>query len=77
MSKQMTDWFPAHIKPVRVGVYEVKTKDWNSLTPTYALWDGYCWGYFIGSVKSAILSHPGKAEAVQNKQWRGFTEKQQ
>jgi hypothetical protein len=75
MSEKMTHWFPVSIKPVHVGVYEV-TRGWYSDPPIYAKWDGHCWGYFSGSILYAELFHPGKVEAVQNKQWRGFKEKQ-
>ena len=75
MSK-MTKWFPSHIKPVNVGVYE--TKDLHKLPrtlPTYARWDGLEWS------NSSYLTHHDELHytsygASQNKYWRGFKEKQ-
>ena len=76
MTKEMTPWFPSRIKPVHVGVYEVKTPGFHTPVPTYAQWDGYCWGYFMDSIEKARLNHPGLVAAKQDKQWRGFKEKQ-
>jgi hypothetical protein len=35
---KLTPWFPANVKPVRAGVYEI-----SSTTPWYRYWDGANW----------------------------------
>ena len=37
---KLTPWFPANVKPVRAGVYEVKEDDPPAW---YRRWDGECW----------------------------------
>ncbi len=37
---KLTPWFPANVKPVRVGVYEIHS---NTTTPWYRHWDGLNW----------------------------------
>ena len=74
---EMTDWFPAHIKPVRVGVYETFDGTWPKPKKTglYSYWDGYEW-----SRNGFNLFHAegmqGLPSAWQKKQWRGFTKEQ-
>lgn len=41
MKKKLTPWFPADVKPVHAGVYEIK----DSNRPCYAFWRGDGWGY--------------------------------
>jgi hypothetical protein len=75
MSK-MTDWFPPHIKPVRKGVYE--TSDLHKMPrtlPTYSRWDGVNWSNESYCTHHAEL-HYTSYGALQDKYWRGFTEKQ-
>jgi len=41
---EVTDWFPVTTKPVRVGTYEVLTKESTAWPfPTKAVWDGKAW----------------------------------
>ena len=74
MSK-MTGWLPPHIKPVRVGVYEIKyTSKVAHGSCMYATWNGFrwsCWSHYKDD-----LYHTRFLEAVQDKYWRGFTEEQ-
>ena len=77
MKKQMTDWFPKQVKPVRVGVYQVRA-DKQDKDKCFSYWDGTHWGYFCWSIEQAIQQGSEKSLiATQNKQWRGFTEKQE
>ena len=71
---RLTPWFPADVKPVRVGVYEIHTNSWEAY---YAYWSGQKWG--------CVADHPTAARwqdnafldgAFQRKIWRGFTEEQ-
>lgn len=75
MSKQMTPWFPPHIKPVRVGVYPIMfTYSRPGDMEKYATWNGRKWSNFSYSKTGVWLSEFKGAE--QKKLWRGFTEEQ-
>jgi hypothetical protein len=78
MKKQMTDWFPANIKPVRAGVYEVDTP--NSKANKYAYFDSSGWRLCASSVKQASgeIKWPDNLSSMNllRSKWRGFTEKQ-
>lgn len=73
---KMTPWFPPHIKPAYIGVYEVK--DLYKLPhtlPMYARWDGLEWSnqsYY----KHHDELHYTSYGAGQEKSWRGFTKEQ-
>ena len=74
MSK-MTKWFPPHLKPVRKGVYEVKFTPKNSSESyMYAAWNGKRWSR-VATYEEMHLFHQN-FDALQNKYWRGFKEKQ-
>lgn len=75
-----TDWFPADMKPVRVGVYEacmeVITDRFGTRHIEYgfARWDGHRCGALHSDAESAsrlVLWSIGS----QRKAWRGLTEK--
>jgi hypothetical protein len=76
MSK-MTNWFPTHIKPVRVGVYI--TQFWNGVFWEYGFsyWNGKKWANSNGTPEIALLNKKWISGAVQDRKWLGFTEKQQ
>lgn len=43
---KLTPWFPNSIKPVRVGVYEIRGVAGVSKTErVYRCWNGRMWGY--------------------------------
>ena len=74
MTKQMTPWFPADVKPARCGVYEIQT---ISQQDYYAYWTGQRWGY--AATHPTIARWKGHAFsdlAWQKKVWRGFTKEQ-
>ena len=77
MSNEMTPWFPSHIKPVRVGVYQVNPKYHSVPKPVYAHWNGRHWGYFTEDIRRALNANTYELDASQEKEWRGFTEKQE
>lgn len=74
----MTDWFPEHIPPVHVGVYEVDRADKDGRA--FAHWDGRTWGlvfweHLNGGVHNAIaqaareqLRYPASMRFA----WRGL-----
>lgn len=74
MSKQtLTQWFPADVKPVHVGVYE-------KISPNavggggYAFWDGKNWGGFAEDYYEA-LQRSGWKTVFPNDLWRGLAVK--
>ena len=72
---KMTDWFPPHIKPVHIGVYEIKyTSKVAYGSNMYATWNGEKWS--SGSYNLCDKYHQ-LFNANQDKHWRGFTEKQE
>lgn len=66
----LTKIFPAHIKPVRVGVYKTKIFEWR-----YSYWDGKFWSFSKDSVCDAYAVKWNTSN-FQNKQWRGLTTEQ-
>ena len=70
MSKKLTPWFPANVTPVRVGVYEIDTDEFEA--PNYRTWLGSGWsGTYIGPIESSVsLYRPGQGL----KAWRGLAE---
>ena len=74
MSKEMTPWFPPHIKPVRAGVYEVKYVFAKITGKMYATWNGKKWSCFSDYKDDGW--HKMFKGAQQNKRWRGFIEEQ-
>lgn len=59
---ELTDWFPVSIKPVRVGVYEILTKESiNWPHPNKGLWDGKKWNFLDHTVEEwrGLAKDPG------------------
>jgi hypothetical protein len=70
MSKKMTKWFPSHITPVNVGVYETELHGYLG----YSFWNGEYWS--DTSSKLDMPLHFKERRGMQKKKWRGFKEKQ-
>lgn len=70
-SKEMTDWFPPRIKPVRAGVYKVKHTVGDK--EYYAMWHGRYWGL----ADYTVADCNDRALGDQSKSWRGFKESQE
>jgi hypothetical protein len=70
MSKKMTRWFPVETKPVHVGVYETDLAGYLG----YSYWNGKYWSdtSYKLDMERSTKGRPG----MQNKEWRGFKEKQ-
>jgi hypothetical protein len=65
---KLTPWFPANVKPVRVGVYQVRDTD---TLPWYRRWDGAHWHIGAESVRiAAATSMPIDSQLP----WRGLAE---
>jgi hypothetical protein len=76
MKKQMTEWFPSNIKPARIGVYEIQWWFVNCWDYGFSYWNGKQWANSAGTPESALLHKKWTDGAIQDKKWRGFTEKQ-
>jgi hypothetical protein len=74
----VTDWFPADVKPVHVGVYEKNYRteyDIGHDKPEYQYWDGTNWYYGSRDVEeTAALFKKGNSVAFYPRQWRGVQE---
>lgn len=79
MSKQkLTPWFPASVKPVREGVYEVRSPMWGTDETCHSYWNGEFFNYISSAHERSIgiafderhLS--GAGDTVT--QWRGLKE---
>lgn len=70
MSKKLTPWFPADVKPARTGVYEVRFDD-DDTDFGYSYWSGCTWSWKECTPKEARQS-PLQIGAVQDKKWRGL-----
>lgn len=73
MSKELklTDWFPADVKPVHVGIYECRNHQVQETT-FYYYWNGTIWEYG-GQPSIHLVFRCKKKSTVQNKIWRGLT----
>jgi hypothetical protein len=61
---KLTKWYPGHIKPVRVGVYQ---RDYGSYF-AYCFWDGFVFSVGYLELKSFKKDSPSPH---QNLRWRG------
>ncbi|VVE85150.1 hypothetical protein [Pandoraea sputorum] len=77
MSQKLTDWFPADVKPVHKGVYELGWEDEDGRC--FANWDGKKWGFaqwqfFHTSEETCqIAANMPGVFAIQTR-WRGLAE---
>lgn len=60
---EVTEWYPAEVKPVRQGVYQIKTVFTGLDEDYYAYWDGKQWVF--EDAKDCPLK-------IQNREWRGI-----
>lgn len=66
---KLTPWFPANVKPVRAGVYEILMD-----CPWYRYWDGLNWyaGHCTPRLACALPRMP--LEETPPEPWRGLAE---
>lgn len=64
--EDMTPWFPHHVKPVRPGVYEVK-----SWLGRFAYFNGTRWGWAFQTKEKADRERCTN-DSSQAKDWRGL-----
>ena len=69
---KLTPWFPAEVKPVHVGVYEIYEHRRHE-RPTFKHWNGSFWGFASASIGQAQSAdtHLGPS-LVQKCNWRGL-----
>lgn len=65
---KLTPWFPADVKPVRPGVYEMRCDPprW------YRRWDGRHW--YIGDTNVSVAAKETLASWCAFEMWRGLAE---
>ena len=66
-----TPWFSPKVKPVHVGLYERKVKDFGS---PWSFWNGEYWGGWGGTPMIAVENKRHKSSR-QDWQWRGLATK--
>lgn len=71
---EYTPWFRHEVKPLRVGVYQVRTVSAGYLDHGFAHWDGRSWSWAFETVEAAAARNPCRRGAYQAKEWRGLTE---
>ena len=79
IERKKTEVFPPHIKPVRVGVYEVALtkRSFNDRAAQgwdlwFAYWDGNSWGYMASNPHMAARPANACSLGGQHKWWRGL-----
>lgn len=72
MKTKLTPWYPPEIKPVREGVYEVKSVRRPDFT-LFSYWTGQNW---LCAAFSKIKASEAEHNSIYPKKtWRGLTEK--
>lgn len=66
---KLTPWYPGHVKPVRVGVYERKYPDIYHAA-VYSKWHGKNWGCGVYNIDQA--NREQSISAHQSLLWRGI-----
>jgi hypothetical protein len=67
-ARDLTDWFPADVKPVRIGVYETSFAYGGG----FSEWNGYHWSNQYDTPQRA--KDMAYFAGEQDKCWRGLTE---
>jgi len=76
-AREMTEWFPADVKPVHVGVYQACMEviedrlGATSIEYGFAKWDGQRWGKIFATASAADW---WETQGSQRKAWRGLKE---
>ena len=70
---KLTPIFPAHIKPVRKGVYRTPVKKPYGHIVRWSYWNGKTWGCYEETQKAAYCYKNNNLEfAYQHKRWQGI-----
>lgn len=70
-----TEWFPADVKPVHVGIYEVQNMYGWDHPPLFNYWTGERWTGAMIKICDLITLPDPMNFAVQDRVWRGLVEK--
>ena len=69
--EKLTEWYPGHIKPVRVGVYQ---RLYGRVVVGFAYWNGRNWhqgeGHITGALSWVKYPTPGLPDLM----WRGLAQ---
>lgn len=65
---ELTETFPAHIKPVHVGVYKVSAPN-DDYVVNFSYWNGSRWCRVAISAKAAESER--RVSLGQNRKWKG------
>ena len=69
---KLTEWYPADIKPVRKGVYNVLDYD-NENSSWYSYWDGVKFNYYSYKVDRAFKYRFDVGCGSKTVKWRGIS----
>jgi hypothetical protein len=70
-----SDWFPREVKPVHIGVYEVRVKANGKIVRWFSYWNGLYWCLSASTPESAskfTMTHSDAAEHAGGFEWRGL-----
>lgn len=69
-----TEWYPDHVRPAYIGVYEVRIKMQYPKT-AYQYWTGQYWGLVRPTPASAMLGKSRQSLYQPSPRWRGLAQK--
>jgi putative component of toxin-antitoxin plasmid stabilization module len=65
---KLTEWFPATVKPVHEGVYEIRIDYFGT---SYATWSKGLWT--VSALSRSSAGRQQRPSFQQNKTWRGVS----
>jgi hypothetical protein len=68
----LTEWYPASIKPVRKGIYNVSCRSEDQSGKWYSYWNGVSFMYYGIDPRSAMKYRKEKGCGNDTKSWRGI-----
>jgi hypothetical protein len=68
-----TEWFPAEIKPVHVGVYETEDSVFTD-DAWYSYWNGEKWGWYSWKGVDDAYAKRDWDTGAPDARWRGLRE---
>jgi hypothetical protein len=71
--RELTDWFPADVKPVRIGVYETRD-ELGALWFNYWTGDRWSWGVTPHGIQQGAWPKKTGCASCQYRKWRGLRE---
>lgn len=74
-AKKLTPWYPARIKPVRVGVYNVSCRASEQTGQWFAYWNGERFMYYHTDPRKAYRSRATFGCGADTKSWRGLNKR--